>query len=94
MNKPNHICKTCGEEYYACDFCYKQHEFVSWRSLCCSPKCYQEYIALILNARVELEPITVKTVVTPVIPETEKAEIVADSENIVNNTWQKSKYRK
>lgn len=46
--EPNHTCKNpkCGISYYACDDCDKS-KGVHWRSLCCTPKCFQEYMEFI-----------------------------------------------
>ena len=47
--KPNHKCAnskcTTGEDggrklYYACDYCDRT---ASWRSICCSIECYEQY---------------------------------------------------
>lgn len=48
--KPNHICKNpeCRKEYYACNFCSRT---LSWRSVACSPECYQKYVDLVIAER-------------------------------------------
>lgn len=55
--KTNHICKNknCpngvnGEpkHYYACNYCDRTNQ---WRSVACSPECYDEYIKQVLDAR-------------------------------------------
>lgn len=54
--KPNHICKNskCGKLYYACDFCGKTH---NWRSMACSPTCYDDYMEEIKIARSKNKPV-------------------------------------
>ena len=51
-NKPNHICKNCGVEYYACNDCDRIN---SWRLVACSSECYQKYINAVLIARGEIK---------------------------------------
>lgn len=58
--KPNHICKNpeCRKHYYACNFCSRT---LSWRSVACSPECYQKYVDLVIAERskgnkVEIQP--------------------------------------
>lgn len=45
---PNHICKACGKAYYACPDCDRVN---SWKSMACSPQCYQKYMQMVLEAR-------------------------------------------
>ena len=48
--KANHICKNpkCKKSYYACDHCDR---IKSWRSVACSPECYQKYVDLVITER-------------------------------------------
>ena len=57
--KPNHICKNpeCKKAYYACNFCDKNK---TWRSVACSPECYQKYTDLVIAARSKGKTIVVK----------------------------------
>lgn len=46
MNKEiNHWCKVCGVGYFACNDCDRK-EFITWRSVACSPKHFQAYCVL------------------------------------------------
>ena len=45
---PNHVCKACGKAYYACPDCDRVN---SWKSMACSPSCYQKYMQMVLEAR-------------------------------------------
>ena len=40
---PNHTCVTCGKRYWACDRCDETMHAHRWRSICCSPQCYEAY---------------------------------------------------
>ena len=57
--KPNHICKNpeCRKHYYACDHCDRTK---SWRSVACSPECYQKYVDLVIAERSKGKTIEVK----------------------------------
>jgi len=68
MNKNNHVCNICGTEYYFCDYCGQQTSFTPYKSVCCSIECYSKYMDALLEARGELELITVETIV-PVVEE-------------------------
>lgn len=48
MPAPNHTCKICGAQYYACNDCDKLR---NWRSMCDTPKHYQIYQVLIMYSR-------------------------------------------
>ena len=37
----NHKCIWCGKEYEHCDKCKRIN---SWKAICCTPQCYQDYI--------------------------------------------------
>lgn len=51
---PNHRCKTCGEEYYACNDCDKLN---SWRAVACCIDHYVAYCERVEKARAaELDP--------------------------------------
>lgn len=81
MNIPNHVCKVCGTKYYACDYCRQQHNFVPWRDVACSIECYKEYILRVLEARGEIEPVTVE-VLTPDVEE--EPEIIVEVDNSIS----------
>ena len=57
--KPNHICKNpeCRKKYYACNYCSRT---LSWRSVACSPECYQKYTDLVIAERSKGKTIEVK----------------------------------
>lgn len=57
--KPNHICKNpnCRKEYYACNYCSRT---LSWRSIACSKKCYQEYTDLVIAERSKGKTVDIK----------------------------------
>lgn len=44
MPKPNHICKTCGVPYYACNDCDKKN---SWRAVGCCFEHAEAYWRLV-----------------------------------------------
>jgi len=44
--KPNHICHTCGKEYYHCNSCERKRGGVRvWRGGVFSIECYQTYLS-------------------------------------------------
>lgn len=43
-NTPNHICKICGEKYYACEGCDQRNH---WKSVTCSPECFKKWVKII-----------------------------------------------
>lgn len=43
--KPNHICHVCGTPYYACNSCLRAKKMALYREFCCSPQCWQVFIA-------------------------------------------------
>lgn len=51
MDKANHQCRVCKTMYYACNDCHDVKTFTPWRLVCCSPKCYQEYLKQVFEAR-------------------------------------------
>ena len=57
--KPNHICKNpeCRKKYYACNYCSRT---LSWRSVACSPECYQKYTDLVIAERSKGKIVEVK----------------------------------
>ena len=57
--KPNHICKNpeCRKKYYACNYCSRT---LSWRSVACSPECYQKYTDLVIAERSKGKAVEVK----------------------------------
>ena len=46
MNKPNHACLICGEEYYACDSCLEVKSFTPWRVITDTQQHYQIYFTI------------------------------------------------
>lgn len=52
MSKPNHVCRVCGKEYYACDTCDEKTVF-HWRSVACSTECFIKYVELVEESRKE-----------------------------------------
>lgn len=48
MNKPNMTCRVCGKEYFCCSDSKKIN---SWRTMACSPECFQEYMRRIEESR-------------------------------------------
>ena len=50
----NHECIICHRRYWSCDKCSELH---SWRSITCSPECFQKYLQ-ILDERQNPKPIT------------------------------------
>lgn len=57
--RPNHICKNpeCRKEYYACNLCSRT---LSWRSVACSPECYQKYTDLVIAERSKGKTVIIK----------------------------------
>lgn len=77
--KPNHRCKACGKEYFACRICDKTK---AWRSVACSPECYQKYVDMVIEARTkgkEINSLPERTDMT----KAEVAEMMALPEEIV-----------
>jgi len=83
-NKPNLTCRTCGKEYYACPDCEKNG---LWKSIACSFECYTKYVDAVLEARGELEPVTVQKF-KPVVEEIVKTEELT-KENVVEKFMKK-----
>lgn len=48
MNKPNMVCRVCSKEYFCCSDGKKIN---SWRTMACSPECFQEYMRRIEESR-------------------------------------------
>ena len=46
--KPNHTCRICGVQYYACSKCDK---LKNWRAFCDTPEHYQVFQILLMYAR-------------------------------------------
>lgn len=59
MNKPNMTCRVCGKEYFCCSDSKKIN---SWRTMACSPECFQEYMRRIEESR---KPVTKEVEVKP-----------------------------
>ena len=45
---PNTKCKVCGKEYYCC---VDSRKFGGFRTVACSPECFQEYMRQVEEAR-------------------------------------------
>ena len=56
--KPNHRCRICGTEYYACNDCASrlkaQYGEESWRAVADTPVHYQIYVILVHFVRKEI----------------------------------------
>lgn len=46
--QPNTKCKVCGKEYYCC---VDSRKFGGFRTVACSPECFQEYMRQVEEAR-------------------------------------------
>lgn len=46
--QPNTKCKVCGKEYYCC---VDSRKFGGYKSVACSPECFQEYMRQVEEAR-------------------------------------------
>ena len=65
-HKPNHECRNCRKMYYACNDCEQIH---SWKTVCCSVECFDEYTEKIIRSRMKnkvqepevVEPVTLNT---------------------------------
>lgn len=52
--KPNHICRVCGKQYYACLSCDKINH---WKSVACCPEHYVKYVDLVTKERNKVESV-------------------------------------
>lgn len=48
MSEPNAVCKSCGKDYYVCDYCTRTNNY---KTITCSPECYDTYITMVLEQR-------------------------------------------
>ena len=50
IKKPNSLCKNinCRKPFYACAYCTAN---LKWRSIACSPECYDAYVEQVITAR-------------------------------------------
>ena len=62
-------CRICGKEYTPCSYCENDQMAFHYRTICCSRKCAEVYLARVLEARQkvneikESEPISQESVV-------------------------------
>lgn len=62
-------CRICGKEYTPCSYCENDKMAFHYRTICCSRKCAEVYLARVLEARQkvneikESEPISQESVV-------------------------------
>ena len=83
--QPNTKCKVCGKEYYCC---VDSRKFGGFRTVACSPECFQEYMRQVEEAR---KPV-VETIIydtTSIKKKTSKTVEVneTDSKTGENNQW-------
>jgi hypothetical protein len=70
------------KEYFACDDCDKG-KGINWRSLCCSPECFKEYIRIIDerdNPKAEIEENSIN--ISEVKSSNRKKSVAKNSEEI------------
>lgn len=69
LAKVKKICRICGKEYTPCSYCENDKMAFHYRTICCSRKCAEVYLARVLEARQkvneikESEPISQESVV-------------------------------
>lgn len=51
--RANHVCRTCGKEYFCCEASERQG---GYKAVACSYECYQDYIRAVLMDRGESIP--------------------------------------
>ena len=68
----NHECRNCGKKYYACNDCERVN---SWKKICCSVKCYDEYTEKIIRSRMKKQEVEVAPVVETEVSEPEVTEV-------------------
>jgi hypothetical protein len=84
-NTPNHICKICGEKYYACEGCDQRNH---WKSVTCSPECFKEWMRII-DERDNPKPVEVEKPVE-IIKEDVEEEVVEKIEEIIEQPMKTS----
>ncbi len=42
MKKPNHVCRNCGKEYFACKYCDRT---ANWKSIVCNECGFEGYLS-------------------------------------------------
>lgn len=42
----DHFCAVCNIGYHSCDLCKDVQTYTPWRSICCTQRHYQVYIAI------------------------------------------------
>jgi len=66
-HKPNHKCRACGLEYYACDSCDKKIS-KTWRTTCCTEEHYNAYWAMWQYCNGDITKEQAKAVLEPLNP--------------------------
>ena len=66
-HKPNHKCRACGLEYYACDSCDKKIS-KTWRTACCTEDHYKAYWAMWQYCNGDITKAEAKAVLAPQNP--------------------------
>ena len=51
LAKAKKICRICGKEYTPCSYCENDKMAFHYRTICCSRKCAEVYLARVLEAR-------------------------------------------
>lgn len=51
MAKVKKNCRICGKEYTPCSYCENDQMAFHYRTICCSRKCAEIYLARVLEAR-------------------------------------------
>lgn len=51
MAKVKKNCRICGKEYTPCSYCENDKMAFHYRTICCSRKCAEIYLARVLEAR-------------------------------------------
>ena len=51
LTKVKKNCRICGKEYTPCSYCENDKMAFHYRTICCSRKCAEVYLARVLEAR-------------------------------------------
>lgn len=57
MAKVKKKCRICGKEYTPCSYCENDQMAFHYRTICCSRKCAEVYLARVLEARQKTDKI-------------------------------------
>ena len=57
LAKVKKICRICGKEYTPCSYCEHDKMAFHYRTICCSRKCAEVYLARVLEARQKTDKI-------------------------------------